>query len=190
MGWHLDRQERRELARGLLTEAVQEIAIQEAFGFNLKIIESGLAVNGGSIDDYLGTTRTYVDNGQVVEVTLTLSGILAAAHLRGAYGMLNLLQSGTVSADENGTSILQYIEQFGGYDTPTDDQQIAFFVARLTGDEGVGTPGAGGTGTGGTGAHGTANVTKDTADVVISWSWGEDAVITGFNPADDTIFID
>ena len=40
------------------------------------------------------------------------------------------------------------------------------------------------------GSTGTAGVTKDTADVVITWSWGQNLVVTGFDPASDTIFID
>ena len=166
-----------------MTEAVQEIAIQEAFGFNLKIIEERLAAAGQNLDNYLGTTRTYVDNGQTVEVTLTLSGILAAAHLRGFDGVTNLLLDGTVGADEFGTSILQYIEQFGDFDVPTVEEHIAFFESRLTGDEGLGGPGTGD-------GNGIAYVTAETADVVITWTWNQDTVITDFDPTTDTIFID
>jgi len=166
-----------------MTAAAQDVAIQEAFGFNLQTIESWLAAAGANLDDYIGTTRTYVDNGVTVEVTLTLSGILAAAHLRGFDGVANLLLNGTVGADEYGTSILQYIQQFGDYDTPTVDAMISYFEDRLTGDEGLGGPGTGD-------GTGTADVTAETADVVITWSWGEDKVITGFDPQTDTIFVD
>ena len=172
-----------------MTKEAQEVAIREAFGFNLQTIQTGLAQYGESLDDYLGTTRTYLDNGQTVEVTLTMTGILAAAHLRGAPAVLQLLRSGTVSADEFGTSILQYVEQFGGFDAPTIDESIAYFEDRLTGDEGLGTPG-GGSGGGGGAGNGTAGVTKDTADVVITWTWGQDEVVNGFDPSADTIFID
>ncbi|MCA8884168.1 MAG: hypothetical protein KDA50_10565 [Rhodobacteraceae bacterium] len=102
-----------------MTAEAQETAIQEAFGYNLKIIEDGLSQRGESLDDYLGTSRTYVDNGVSVTVVLTMTGIMAAAHLRGAWGTLALLQAGSVSTDENGTSILRYIDQFGGYDAPS-----------------------------------------------------------------------
>ncbi|MEO1197836.1 MAG: hypothetical protein AAFX39_01190 [Pseudomonadota bacterium] len=193
------------------TEAAQETAIQEAFGFNLQIIERGLGFGGESLDDYLGTTRTYVQNGVEVTVELTLTGIMAAAHLRGAFGTLALLQGGSVSTDEFGTSILRYIDQFGGYDAPTVDEAIAFYEDRVTGDEGLGTPGGGNTGSGGetgdTGSgtgggigddgndganlgRGTADVDATTATVVITWSWGQDAIITGFNPAEDAVFVD
>ncbi|MEM9550417.1 MAG: 1,4-beta-glucanase [Pseudomonadota bacterium] len=191
-----------------MTAEAQEVAIQEAFGYNLKIIRDGLTAQGLSLEDFIGTTTTYVDNGTAVAVELSLTGIMAAAHLRGAYGTLNLLLNGSVSTDEYGTSILRYIDQFGGYDSPGIDEAIAFFEDRRTGDEGLGTPdGDGGTGdTGGDDTHGddpgahpigtlppgngTANVTKDTADVVITWSWGSTVVLEDFDPAADTIFID
>ncbi|MGE4373794.1 MAG: glycosyl hydrolase family 18 protein [Xanthobacter sp.] len=104
---------------GDLKSNVQEAVILAAFGFNLKVIEDGLATQGKSLDDFIGTTASYVDSttGQTIEVTLTLTGILAAAHLRGAWGTLALLQNGVVSTDENGTSILKYIDKFGGYDS-------------------------------------------------------------------------
>lgn len=174
------------------TAAAQEVAIQEAFGFNLRVIEDGLAASGQSLEDYLGTVRTYVDGGEAVPVTLTLTGIMAAAHLRGAWGTLSLLQSGAVSTDEFGTSILRYVQQFGGYDSPDVDAAIAYFEDRLTGDEGLGTPGGAPGGDGGPGAdagHGTAAVTEATADVVVTWAWGTDETVTGFDPATDTIFI-
>ena len=195
------------------TAEAQEVAIQEAFGYNLQIIENGLAAQGQSLDDILGTTTTYQDNGQTVTVELTLTGVMAAAHLRGAYGTLDLLLNGAVSSDEYGTSILRYIDQFGGYDAPTPDEAIAYFETRKTGDEGLGTPGGetgggtggtdgtetgtGGTDTGGTDTggsapqgNGTAGVTAETADVVITWSYGSDTVISDFDPATDTIFVD
>jgi hypothetical protein len=173
------------------TKAAQEVAIQEAFGHNLKIIQNGLAQQGKSLDDFLGTTTIYNDNGNGTQVTveLSLTGIMAAAHLRGAYGTLNLLLNGAVSNDEYGTSILRYVDQFGGYDAPSVDVAIEFFESRRTGDEGLGTPDGGSSG-GGDGqdpidpdptptpdpdagdrfSNGT--ITKENADVVLTWSLG------------------
>ncbi|NEO62134.1 MAG: hypothetical protein F6J98_17505 [Moorea sp. SIO4G2] len=84
---------------------VQERAIREAFKSKWSTITQQL-----SIKNYLGRS--------VGGVPITCSGILAAAHLRGEYGVINLLGSGTVSRDEFGTSILQYLKEFQGYDTP------------------------------------------------------------------------
>ncbi|MEM8956189.1 MAG: hypothetical protein AAGC86_00090 [Pseudomonadota bacterium] len=186
-----------------MTKEKQEIAIQEAFGFNLQIIETQLGYQGLSLDDFIGETFTYTDvDGSTVSVELSITGIMAAAHLRGAYGTATLLLGGGASTDENGTSILRYIEEYGGYDAPTVDEAIAFYEDRKTGDEGLGIPGGDtGGGTSGTpdaggGAPqddpgtGTADATKATADVVITWSWGTDAVISDFDPATDTIFVD
>ncbi|MCA0906991.1 hypothetical protein LCM27_11370 [Ruegeria marisrubri] len=175
-----------------MTKEAQTVAIQEAFGLNLQIIQDGLENAGQSLDDFIGQTTTYTDtSGNSITVELTLTGILAAAHLRGAYGTLNLLLGGAVSTDEYGTSILQYIDQFGGYDSASVDEMIAFFNDRKTGDEGLGTPGDGGADPVSPGAgSGTADVDKDSADVVLTWSYGSDAQITDFDPTTDTIFVD
>lgn len=171
-----------ESLEDFMTAEAQNVAIREAFGHNLKIIEAGLAAAGKSLDDYIGTTRTYTQNGVEVSVTLTLTGLLAGAHLRGAPATVNLLLSDVVSADEYGTSILQYIDQFGGFDAPEIAELIAYFDDRLTGDEGLGLPGSSN--------NGTANVTAESADVLITWAWGQDEVISDFDPATDTIFVD
>ncbi len=181
------------------TKAAQELAIQEAFGHNLKIIEKGLANAGQSLSDFVGTTRSYTSNGQTVTVELTLTGILAAAHLRGAWGTLALLKGGSVSTDEYGTSILKYIQKFGGYDSPSASAIIDVFNSHLTGDEGIGGPTGGGTpdtgggtgpDTGGGTPDGGSGITKDSADYVLTWAWGKKTVVTDFDPAKDTIFID
>ncbi|CUK18059.1 hypothetical protein RUE5091_04195 [Ruegeria denitrificans] len=178
------------------TEAAQERAIQEAFGYNLQVIETGLGYQGESLSDYLGTTRTYIDNGQEVTVTLTMTGIMAAAHLRGAWGTLSLLQGGNVSTDEYGTSILRYIDQFGGYDAPSVEYAIKVYTDGVLPTDTGGGSGSGNVSlppepplpTGPTG-NGTANATEDTADVVITWAWGADETVPDFDPATDTILI-
>ncbi len=182
-----------------MTQTAQDTAIREAFGYNTQVIVDGLAAQGKSLDDILGTEATYVDNGQTVTVTMTMTGILAAAHLRGAWGTLDLLLNGSVSTDEYGTSILKYIDQFGGYDSPSVDEIIAVWDENAdtpdTGDGG-GTDdgtGDGGTSDGGSGddaGTGTANVTAETADVVLTWAWGAEGFVAGFDPARHTIFVD
>lgn len=155
-------------------EAPQEIAIREAFGFNLKTIEDGLANAGQTLDDYLGTTRTYMEGGVEVSVTITMTGLLSAAHLRGAFGTLDLLLSDAVSFDQNGTSILNYMERFGGFDAPPSEELIAIFDENNSG---------------GTSAAGSAGVTAETADVVITWSYGADVTISDFDADTGTIFV-
>ena len=161
-----------------LTQEVQDQAIRDAFGHNLEVIENGLAAAGTSLDDYLGTTRTYVDGGQSVSVQLSMTGILAAAHLRGAPAVVDLLLNDTLSNDEFGTSILQYIEQFGGFASPSTEELITAWNDGRTGDEGLGSN------------RGSANVDAATADVVITWTYGQAEVVEGFNPDTDTIWID
>ena len=162
-----------------MTKEAQDVAIVEEFGFNLEHIEEGLNAAGKSLDDYIGTTVTYNSGGTVKTVEITLTGIAAAAHLRGYPATIDLLLNGTLSADEYGTSILQYMDQFGGYDSPDAEELIAYFEDRLTGDEGLG----------GSADNGSAGVTGDTADVVIDWAWGTHDVVTDFDPATDTIYV-
>ena len=105
----------------LNSPAVQEFAIREAFALNLKRVNDTLARKGKSVNDYLGKTKTFKDNGVLKTITITLSGILAGAHLRGPYGVANLLLENQVSHDEFGTSILRYITDYGGYNVRPAD---------------------------------------------------------------------
>lgn len=89
---------------------VQERAIQEAFQYKWGLIKGQL--NGRSPKEFVGQKR-----GGVV---ITPSGILAAAHLRGEGGVAKLLLNNQPSQDENGTSILAYLREFGGFQTPFD----------------------------------------------------------------------
>jgi len=186
---------------------IQEAIILDAFGYNLNVIQSGLEAKGTSLDALIGTQRTYVDtNGQSVTVTLTLTGILAAAHLRGAWGTLDLLNNGSASADEYGTSILKYIQQFGAYDTPSYSTLIAAHESAKTlafaeelwhddfNNDGTvsdyaawdGTQADGGStggqtgGSGQTGGDGAATVTT------ISWMWGTNTILA-FDPDLDVL---
>ncbi len=162
-----------------MTAKAQNVALAEAAGHNLKIISEGLERAGESLEDYLGTTRSYLDvGGQSVEVTLTLSGIVAAAHLRGAYGTLDLLLRDNVTTDEYGTSILRYIDQFGGYRFPDAEKIIEFYEDRLTGDEGIGPPVDPGPGPGPGGVN-------DGDAVTVTWNWGALEVVSDFDPEED-----
>ncbi|NMG08683.1 hypothetical protein DP117_17985 [Brasilonema sp. UFV-L1] len=100
---------------------VQEEAIREAFGVYWKDINDILSKQGKSINNYLNQKKTFNDRGKSRAITITLSGILAGAHLRGPDKVVELLLKDKVSDDEFGTSIVEYIEMFGGYDTTTKD---------------------------------------------------------------------
>ena len=96
---------------------VQEAVIREAFALNLSRIKAALAERGQSIDNYLGQVKTFAQK----TVTISLSGLLAGAHLSGPYGVANLLLKGLIVGDEFGTSILKYVDEYGGYEvTPVD----------------------------------------------------------------------
>lgn len=100
---------------------VQETAIREAFNLNLQRVNSALGAQGQSVNNYLGQQKTFNDNGVSKTITISLSGILAGAHLRGPYGVANLLLNNQVSHDEYGTSILRYMEEYGGYNVSLAD---------------------------------------------------------------------
>ena len=99
---------------------IQEAGIRDAFASNWDTIETVLGNSGKTVEDYIGETISVNDGGQQKSVTVTTFGILAGAHLRGAYGMADLLLNGQASADENGTSIVRYVDEYAGYDVPSD----------------------------------------------------------------------
>lgn len=162
-----------------MTQEAQETAIREAFGHNLIIIETMLAAYGESLDDYIGDTIDYSYSGGSGTLVVSVTGILAGAHLRGAPAVVDFLRSGGVSIDELGTPIVQYMVDYGGYESPGVDGLIDYFESRLTGDDGLGTPES----------TGSAGVDADTADVVIDWVWTQDLLVDDFNPQTDTIFV-
>lgn len=96
----------------------QETALREAFAMNMTIIEQRLAQASKTIDDYLGQEFNFTFRGEEKLGVISMSGILASAHLQGPGGVANLLLNGAVSHDEYGTNILSYMGEFGGYDTP------------------------------------------------------------------------
>jgi uncharacterized protein YkwD len=100
---------------------VQELAIREAFKLNWERVNSALTAKGQSIDSYLGKQKTFTDKGTSKTIKISLSGVLAGAHLRGPYGVANLLLNNEVSHDEYGTSILRYMEEYGGYNVKVAD---------------------------------------------------------------------
>lgn len=87
---------------------VQEFAMAEALALNCKYINDALGRK--SVNQYLGR--------RIKGVKVTTSGILAAAHLVGSQKAAKLLTNGEISADENRTSVLAYLKEFGGYQIP------------------------------------------------------------------------
>ncbi|CAI1025224.1 hypothetical protein [Serratia quinivorans] len=104
----------------------QEFIALDHFDNKYQNIVLQLSVLGKKLDDYLGTTLRWSTceppltppGSRPDSVEITLSGLLAGAHLRGAEGVVALLVNHENHADENGTAILQYVYDFGGYTTP------------------------------------------------------------------------
>lgn len=96
---------------------VQEAAIREAFSLNLSRIKDAISEEGKFLDDYIGQVKIFDQQA----IIISLSGLLAGAHLSGPYGVANLLLKGLVVGDEFGTSILKYVDEYGGYDIVPSD---------------------------------------------------------------------
>ena len=103
------------------------LIIKDHFANKYQGIVSGLAARGKTLKDYLGTDVYWDELHPPVspppgnrsnKVEITLSGLLAGAHLRGAAGVVALLVDHNNPSDESGTFILQYVQDYAGYDTP------------------------------------------------------------------------
>ncbi len=97
---------------------VQELAIREAFAMNMGVINQYLGQAGKTIDDFIGDEYTYTRLGETHVATVSMSGILASAHLQGPGGVAQLLLNNVASSDEYGTNILFYMDKFGDYSSP------------------------------------------------------------------------
>lgn len=86
----------------LNTPAAQDAAVR---GYHRKVCEYILHYD---LDRYIGTSYC--------GVTVTRSGLLAAAHLVGIGGIMEALETGEHSYDGNHVSAAEYMELFGGYD--------------------------------------------------------------------------
>lgn len=102
------------------------------------------AAQDRAIRDYMALQFTYVSSvwaydGQTINgVQVTISGLLAAAHILGWDGATNWLTSGgdTVPADNFGTTITEYATLLGGYDTPfTINHNVGESVAGGSGSD-------------------------------------------------------
>jgi len=104
----------------------QDFVAKDHFTDKYKGMVRLLAEKGKTLDDYLDGTVSWAKCRPSLQppagipeiITITMSGLLSRAHLRGAEGVIALLVDHENRADENGTAILQYVYQFGGYETP------------------------------------------------------------------------
>jgi len=109
----------------------QDFVAKDHFQNKYDGIADLLGQRGKYISDYIGTTL-YWDQldpsvspppgGRPNAVVITMSGLLAGAHLRGAEGVAALLLDSKNPFDENHTYILQYVYDFRGYQTPFDNE--------------------------------------------------------------------
>jgi len=106
---------------------LQEFIALDHFQYKYNRIVSVLAGGGKTLDDYIGAKLYWnrcvpkispPPGGRGNEVVVTISGLLAGAHLRGAEGVASLLIDHQNHADEIGTTVLQYVQDYAGYDTP------------------------------------------------------------------------
>lgn len=99
----------------------QEVVIRDVMRFNYGVMTELLTKANMTWAQALAKTWQGKDeNGNTITVKATMSGLLAAAHLRGAWGTADLLISDKMSCDELGTCITTYVHKFGGFDTIFD----------------------------------------------------------------------
>ncbi|WP_199775532.1 carbohydrate-binding protein [Microbulbifer pacificus] len=105
----------------LLIPAKQELVIRDAMRFNYNVITQLLQDANMTWGQALAKSWPGTDeNGDPIQVQATMSGLLAAAHLRGAWGAGALLTSDSITCDELGTCITTYVHKFGGFNTLFD----------------------------------------------------------------------
>ncbi|GAA0817278.1 hypothetical protein GCM10009111_18320 [Colwellia asteriadis] len=104
--------------------AKQEQIIRALMRSNYIKFRELMQERGKDWSDILGTSYDYIhiENGQQVTktTTITMSGIIAATHLRGALGVINAIFEGTDAGDETGTTAGFYMDMFKGHDTLFD----------------------------------------------------------------------
>lgn len=104
--------------------AKQEQIIRGLMRSNYIKFRELMQARGKDWSDILGTSYDYVhlENGQKVTktTTITMSGIIAATHLRGALGVIKAIFEGTDAGDETGTTAGFYMDMFQGHDTLFD----------------------------------------------------------------------
>jgi len=99
----------------------QEVVIRDVMRFNYAVMSELLAKANMTWAQALAKSWPGTDDlGNPVTVQATMSGLLAAAHLRGAWGTADLLINNNITCDELGTCITTYIRKFGGFDTIFD----------------------------------------------------------------------
>jgi hypothetical protein len=72
-----------------------------------QLLKNNKAYLGDYVDKWVGKKKR--------GIKITLSGLLAGAHLLGPSNVKAFLDNGTVTKDGYGTPITEYIEKFGGY---------------------------------------------------------------------------
>ncbi|ROP59004.1 hypothetical protein EDF81_1787 [Enterobacter sp. BIGb0383] len=106
----------------------QNFAIRDVMWHNVDTIYGLIDASTQSLSDVFKKSFPWSGGGESGTVDVTMSGILAAAHLSGAQGTTKLLLDGTITKDENGTSNTYYMNLFGGattlMDTPAYDRII------------------------------------------------------------------
>lgn len=104
----------------------QEMVMRDAMRFNYNVITQLL--NNANMTWTQALAKSWPgtdDNGNPIQIQATISGLLAAAHLRGAWGTGALLTNDQITCDELGTCITTYVHKFGGFnslfDTPASE---------------------------------------------------------------------
>lgn len=93
---------------------IQEKIIIEAFLMNKEIIEEALGTKIHKISE-----------------EYTASGIIAGAHLCGPYAVIKYFQNGASAADEFGTRLEEYMEEFSDYVTNSEELKLKKALKKI-----------------------------------------------------------
>lgn len=108
---------------GEWTEAARNVEIysQDAFLNDPEAQEQAVRRLAERNWTMIRSMHLHIYNGRSINgTTLTVSGMLAGAHLVGVGGLRKFILEGVDVADGNGMRISGYIEELGGYETPFD----------------------------------------------------------------------
>lgn len=101
----------------LRTPLAQELIIREALRSYLRQLRKFIPLIKSEPPAASLVIRTSIcDKLPPLHVDCTTSGLLAAAHLCGVPAVAEFLASGIIARDEFGTSLLDYVQEFAGYD--------------------------------------------------------------------------
>jgi hypothetical protein len=103
----------------------QEVVIRDTLAFNFRCVTRALSEQGRDLNELLRVGPSPRSAHETRPKPRTLSGVLAATHLCGQQGVLRMLVTEEPTADEWGTSAVEYLDRFSGYEVCELPEDVA-----------------------------------------------------------------